>query len=259
MKSFRSILLTLASAALMTACGSKTSPTPTATITPSSTPDPCAPENISVEVAQVHALTRAFDDSEAIAENTARSQLGPAIAELQRIRRIAEAQRVPACLVNLKKLQLLYMNTVINTLLDLMGGINQQTLNQGIALFRQQHDQYMLEAARLLGLTVVAPPTGTAAAQPPAPGVTQTAPAPTFAVTNPGPNPVNLRASPALNGLQVGVLDVGQSAIALGKSPDGQWVWIQRPDQPGQTAWVYAPLVKFSSDPASLPIVTPTP
>jgi hypothetical protein len=259
MKSFRSILLTLASAALLTACGSKTTPTPTATITLTSTPDPCAPGNISFEVAKVHVLTRAFDDSESIAVNTVRSQLGPAIADLQRIRRIAEDQRVPACLVNLKKMQLLYMNTVINTLLDLMAGVNQQALNQGIALFRQQHDQYMLEAARLLGLTAVAPPTGTAAAQPPAPSVTQTAPPPALAVTNPGPNPVNLRASPALNGLQVGVLDVGQSAIALGKSPDGQWVLIQRPDQPGQTAWVYAPLIQFSNDPSALPIVTPVP
>ncbi len=259
MKISRSIIFAcLFTGLLLTACG-QAIVAPTATVTPTSTPDPCAPGNIPGEVGRVHALTRAFDDSELIAANTARSQLGPPIADLQRIRRVAQDQLVPACLVNLKKLQLTYMNTVITTLLDLMGGANQQTLNQGIALFRQQHDAYTLELARLLGLTVVAPPTQTAGAQAPAPGATQT-PAPTgLAVTNPGPNPVNLRASAALNALQVGVLDVGQSAIALGKSPDGQWVLIVRPDQPGQTAWVYAPLVQFSSDPAALPIVTPIP
>ncbi len=53
------------------------------------------------------------------------------------------------------------MNSVINTLIAFMGGAGQQSLDQGIALARQQHDQYTLELARLLGLTVVpatAPP-----------------------------------------------------------------------------------------------------
>jgi hypothetical protein len=41
-----------------------------------------------------------------------------------------------------------------------MGGADQNSLDQGINLARQQHDQYTLELARVLGLTVVpaAPP-----------------------------------------------------------------------------------------------------
>jgi hypothetical protein len=46
------------------------------------------------------------------------------------------------------------MNTVINTLIAFLGGSDQKTVDQGIALARQQHDQYTLELARLLGLTV---------------------------------------------------------------------------------------------------------
>jgi hypothetical protein len=46
------------------------------------------------------------------------------------------------------------MNTVINTLVAFMGGADQAAVDQGIALARDQHDQYTLELARLLGLTV---------------------------------------------------------------------------------------------------------
>jgi hypothetical protein len=57
------------------------------------------------------------------------------------------------------------MNSVINTLIAFRGGADQKSLDQGIGLARQQHDQYTLELARLLGLTVVAatpPPSATA-------------------------------------------------------------------------------------------------
>jgi hypothetical protein len=47
------------------------------------------------------------------------------------------------------------MNSVIDTLVAFMGGTDQQTLEQGIATARQQHDDYTLELARILGLTVV--------------------------------------------------------------------------------------------------------
>jgi hypothetical protein len=47
------------------------------------------------------------------------------------------------------------MNTVIGTLVGFLGGADQQTLEKSIAIAREQHDQYTLELARLLGLTVV--------------------------------------------------------------------------------------------------------
>jgi hypothetical protein len=257
MKTFRKISFAfLLIALLLTACGTAQQAAPTITITP--TPDFCAPGNIEPQVARVHSLMRQFDDASSLAASTKVSQIGPVVAGLQSIRRAAEDQGVPACLVTLKKLQLAHMNTVIKTMLAFMGGANQQTLNQGIALSRQQHDAYTIELARLLGLTVVAPPTVTAGA--PAPQLTGTPPPAASTITNPGPIPINMHASPSLSSQTVGALEIGQSAHALGKSETGEWILIDNPAQPGQNVWVYSSLVKFSSgDSAALPVVTPTP
>lgn len=121
----------------------------------SATPDPCTPPQIEVEIQELHRHMREFDDASLLASNIPREQLGDSIAELQRIRREAEDEEIPACLTNLKMVQVQHMNTVIATLIAFMGGTDQETLDQGIALARQQHDLYTLELARLLGLTVV--------------------------------------------------------------------------------------------------------
>jgi hypothetical protein len=55
------------------------------------------------------------------------------------------------------------MNTVINTLIAFVGGADQTTLNEGITRARQEHDQYTIELARLLGITL--PPTAIAPAE----------------------------------------------------------------------------------------------
>jgi hypothetical protein len=55
----------------------------------------------------------------------------------------------------MKKYQVQHMNSVINTLVAFMGAADQQSLDEGISLAREQHDQYTLELARVLGLTVV--------------------------------------------------------------------------------------------------------
>jgi hypothetical protein len=145
--------------AVATACASAppgtNAPAPTAvppTIT--LTPDPCAPENLNAEVQKVHKYMREFDDASSLAASRPREQLADAIADLQRIRREAEDQPTPPCLADLRTYQISHMNTVINTLIAFLGGSDQKTVDQGIALARQQHDQYTLELARLLGLTV---------------------------------------------------------------------------------------------------------
>jgi len=46
------------------------------------------------------------------------------------------------------------MNAVINTLVAMMNGSDQQTIDQGIASARSQHDRYLIELARVLGLTI---------------------------------------------------------------------------------------------------------
>ena len=133
---------------------------------PTSTLDPCTRPQLETAVQEVHRHMREFDDASILASNMPREQLSNPIADLQRIRRESEDQQVPACLTTLKSIQVQHMNTVISTLIAFMGGTDQQTLDQGIALARQQHDEYTLELARLLGLTVVP------ATMPPAPSET---------------------------------------------------------------------------------------
>jgi len=92
-----------------------------------------------------------------LASSVPRDQLSSSIADLQRIRREAEDETVPTCLGNLKSYQIQHMNSVIETLLAFVrGNSDQALLNQAIALAGQQHDQYILELARLLGITPVA-------------------------------------------------------------------------------------------------------
>jgi PBP1b-binding outer membrane lipoprotein LpoB len=140
----------------------------TAAVEITSTSDPCSLPQLETEVQEVHSHMREFDDAAALASSIPREQLSSSIAELQRIRREADDEKIPACLNSLKQIQVTHMNTVINTLLAFMRGIDEQTINEGISLARQQHDEYTLELARILGLTVVP------ATLPPAPSATAT-------------------------------------------------------------------------------------
>ena len=133
-----------------TTAGSE-SPSPDA----SATPDPCVLPQLETEVQKVHKHMREFDDAAILASNMPREQLSGSIADLQRIRREAEDEQIPDCLTNLKGFQVQHMNSVITTLIAFMAGTDQQSLDQGIAIARDQHDQYTLELAKLLGLTVV--------------------------------------------------------------------------------------------------------
>ena len=125
------------------------------TLVPSSTPDPCSTEQIEAEVQKVHGHMREFDDASILASNLPLEDLSDPIANLQKIRREAEDEQVPTCLNDLKKYQIEHMNTVIGTFVAFLGGTDMNTLERNITIARGQHDQYTLELARLLGLTVV--------------------------------------------------------------------------------------------------------
>ena len=162
---------------LIAGCGANQQPLPSAipeeTATPvptntiiaiTTTADLCAADHIKGEVDRVHRHMREFDDASILASSMPRDQLSTSIADLQRIRREAEDETVPACLENLRNFQIQHMNSVIETLLAFVrGNSDQAVLNQAIALAGQQHDQYILELARLLGIT---PVPGTAVAVP---------------------------------------------------------------------------------------------
>jgi hypothetical protein len=155
----------------------------TATIPATPTPDACSPGQIEEEVFRVNRHMREFDDAATLATNIPQVQLSNSIADLQRIRREAEDEPIPACLTDLKQYQVSHMNTVIGTLIAFMRSSDPmaiqcsnpepnteaQAICQNIGLARQQHDQYLLELARLLGLTVVPATPGAAPSETPIP------------------------------------------------------------------------------------------
>jgi hypothetical protein len=130
-----------------------------ATLESTSTPDPCSKENLSGEVTKVNDLMREFDDYSKLASSTPQAQLVQVIPPMQEVRRRAESQEVPECLKSLKVLQINHMNTVLDILMAFMSNPKSKDINQGIANARELHLQYDTEIARLLGLTMVPPPT----------------------------------------------------------------------------------------------------
>jgi hypothetical protein len=181
----RSILFLIASALFLTiilsGCGgnllTQTIPAatdtamPTITITITTTPDLCAPENIKAEVDKVHRHMREFDDASTLAASMPREQLSTPISNLQKIRRDAQDEQVPPCLAKLKEYEVQHMNLVINTLIafisindplavdcvDVVENTQEAEICQSIANARQQHDQYVLELARILELPIITP------------------------------------------------------------------------------------------------------
>lgn len=73
------------------------------------------------------------------------------------------------------------------------------------------------------------------------------------------PEQVNVRTGPSVDYEQIGVLISGQEAVALGRSPGGDWIQIVYFGVPGNTAWVYAPYVNLITGQELLPVVEPPP
>lgn len=148
--------------------------------TVSTTPDLCISPQLEAEAQKVQKHMREFDDAANLASSVPQAQLSTSIADLQRIRREADDEPVPPCLASLKNYQISHMNSVIGTLLvflrskdplaldcvDIQSNTEEEVFCQNYALARQQHDQYLLELARVLGLTVV--PATPGAVTPPA-------------------------------------------------------------------------------------------
>jgi hypothetical protein len=155
-------------------------PVPTNAASNSTTPDLCVSPQIEIEAQKVQKHMREFDDASILASSVPQGQLSTSIADLQRIRREADDEVVPPCLASLKNYQISHMNSVINTLLafmrtsdplaidcvDIQSNTQEEAVCQNIALARQQHDQYLVELARVLGITVV--PVTPGAVTPPA-------------------------------------------------------------------------------------------
>ena len=247
---------------LLSACGTKKAALPAEAATPGATSvaiatsDPCSKENLPSEVAKINDLMREFDDGSRLASSTPQTQLVQVIPPLQEVRRRAEAQKVPQCLITLKTLQINHMNTVIEILMAFMGNAQNANVKEGIAQARELHMQYDAEIARLLGLTLVPAPTfapETPDANVPQPSATQP-PSSGLSILNPGPDGVVLVSSPDSKAGGVATIAAGQTAVAFGQTADGLWIQVEVPGQSGQKAWVSASLVQISGQ---LPVVTP--
>jgi hypothetical protein len=113
-----------------------------------------------------------------------------------------------------------------------------------------------------VGLLAFALPfTRTAQAQQPTgsvPTVTGTPRGP-FITVNLDVDFVNVRSGPSEYFYpKIGILLRGQTAPALGRSPDGTWIQVYYVGVPGNTGWIYAPNVSLNSA-GFLPIVEPPP
>ena len=72
----------------LAACGGTPAPTPTPTLVPTPTPG-CAPDAVAAFLAEWDQIVDAWDDTNALANNTGRGSLSPVIQDMQRIKRDA--------------------------------------------------------------------------------------------------------------------------------------------------------------------------
>ena len=124
--------------------------------------------------------------------------------------------------------------------------------------------KFSVFALLFLGMGVLAlalPFTRTAQAQQPTgsvPTVTGTPRGP-YVTVNLDVDFVNVRSGPSEYFYpKIGILLRGQTAPALGRSPDGSWIQVYYLGVPGNTGWIYAPNVSLNSA-GFLPIVEPPP
>jgi hypothetical protein len=220
-----------------------------------STADSCSSANLPNEIKKVHDLTREFDDYATLTSSLPQAQVAQFIPNMQEILRRAEDQQIPACLKKLKEFQLSHMTVVVQTLLAFLSvkdAAGAEQVNAGIAQARQLRQQYDVERARLLGITLAAQPTVVSLL-----AASNTAAPANIAVKNNGTSSINLRNAPDVNAALVGILGAQVTTTALGKTADSQWLQVEIPDKPGQRAWVYAQLVALSAPIEQLPVVAP--
>ena len=124
----------------------------TATPTLTATPDPCSPEKLRDSVSKMHDFMVKFDNLSGEAAYAERKDLPEKIAGLEDVLQSAEAQDAPSCLADLKDHQVKHMRLAIKTLNAFINHADDQVVNDLLQQARDEHDAYMLELMRLLGL-----------------------------------------------------------------------------------------------------------
>jgi hypothetical protein len=130
----------------------------TPTAIPTLTPDPCSTANLPASVKPLNDLMRQFDDDATVAGNVVQSQIAELLPRMQAIRQTVQEQPVPACLSNLKRFELLYMDSTLQTLLAFKQPTpSVSAAGTGIVQSRQYHNQYTGELGRLFGFELASP------------------------------------------------------------------------------------------------------
>ena len=125
--------------------------------------DVCATVNLPATVRPLNEIIREFDDYSELASNIVQSEVVKVIPPMQALRRSAEDAAAPPCLLDLKRYALSYMDATLRTLMTFQQpNPNPSAVGTGIVSARSYHDLYVLELAKLLGVTVaptsVSPP-----------------------------------------------------------------------------------------------------
>lgn len=262
-------VLILITAVFLAACGA--APSAATQILQTNTPNPCAPNQIGFEIKKINDQMRAIDDLTFVANLTDQKLLAQPVMEMQAVRRQLESTDPPPCLEKLNASAVSYMNMVINYLAHFMGGVAQEQINAEIAASQSLRTAYEEERARLVGATYLPPPTripvtppaitpgndGTPASSHPGDPPLQTSEA--VLVTNPGPASINIRFEPSMTSAIVGYLQPHETAPAIGRTEDSQWVAIELLNSTIRYAWVYAGNVKLNVAIEQLPTPAPTP
>lgn len=233
--------------------------TPAAGNEPSATPNPCDKSNVQTSVKQFTDLTREFDDTSYVASFTPQAQLVEPVLKLQEVRRKVQAIEAPDCFAQLKKLQIIYMNGVVTALVHFLGGAQGNQVQAEIAATRSLRVDYETELAKVLGVTYVPPPT--VPPQATSAGATETPTAPPSPTVTPVTLTViqraNLRIGPGTEFDQVATMNGGESAIAVGRNAQGDWLQIIYPSDSESRAWLLVSLVQVDGAVETLPVVTP--
>ena len=253
MKNKRILTLIAVTAMLANACAliapAEPTQTPEPAPTQTSTPDPCGPDNVMLEVEKVQALVNSFQDTAYIANNTDVNLLIHPILRLQEMQKELRELEVPDCLVPLKNRSIEYTVSVVNYLLLFMNLQDPAAVELTTAIQNSEAlwQTVLGEFNNVLTAAGLEPQQVSELNQPPSEsedsGVT---------VLNEGPGAVNIRELPDLDSEVLEKLEAEDTAAALGRTEDSEWIQIRIDDV---TGWVFAETITIDSPVEDLPVI----
>ena len=213
---------------------------------PTVVPDPCAPENIMIEIEPIQDLVSEFQDIIYVANFTPQAELTTPILEMQAIRREMQELVVAECSQAVKSAAINYMNSTINYLAFFMGGESKENVDAGIQNSQVLWQVVLTEFNKLFTIAGVIsedlPKIGNAV-----PPASDTG----IFVSNQGTQGVNVRSQPDLGSVIIASFEPGMQAIGLARNEESDWLLV---NLDGTIGWVFAEMVVASVDVAEFPV-----